>query len=227
MIMKSFSTLLAPLLLAGATAQAAIIYSSGFANSGVIPDGNPTGWSDTRTVGGLRPVIADVNVSFTLSGGANGDLVAYLNHGGEGGVTIQLLNRVGTGVGTAGTYQYVFGFSDAGFNNITLDQQAAGGVNIHGVSPATDGSYLPDGGSLNTFNDSNPNGNWTLSFFDLAGGNDPSTLTSWSLDITAVPEPVTWALGIFGVTMGVVLAVRRRASLRKLAVRLNAWMDAV
>ncbi len=49
-----------------------------------------------------------------------------------------------------------------------------------------------------TFNGLNPNANWTLSFANPAGFFDNS-LTGWSLDITAVPEPLNVALGIFGV----------------------------
>ena len=50
---------------------------------------------------------------------------------------------------------------------------------------------------LSSFNGLDPNGTWTLFIADVSGG-DQSTLVSWELDITAVPEPVTVALGIFG-----------------------------
>ena len=60
-------------------------------------------------------------------------------------------------------------------------------------------SHTPDGGSLNSFNSSNPNGTWTIFFADMAsgGGSQHSTLGSWSLEITAVSEPVNVALGVF------------------------------
>jgi len=51
---------------------------------------------------------------------------------------------------------------------------------------------------LSTFNGNNPNNTWTLFFADTDPGAE-NTLTSWSLEITAVPEPVSFALGIFGV----------------------------
>ena len=43
------------------------------------------------------------------------------------------------------------------------------------------------------------NRDWTIFFADMAsgGGSSRSTLVSWSLDITAVPEPANVALGIF------------------------------
>ena len=53
----------------------------------------------------------------------------------------------------------------------------------------------------------NPNGTWTLFFADVVTSGSSSTLLSWSLDITAVPEPVNVALGIFaGVFLVVSLA---------------------
>jgi subtilisin-like proprotein convertase family protein len=204
-------------------------YNAGFQDSGVIPDGNPTGWSDTRTLGGMSPVINDVNVVINVSGGFNGDLRAYLSYNG---ILLPLLNRVGTGSG--GTILSTFGFSTAGFSNVKLDDAASGG-SIHDV--ATPGSsptysYTPDGGSLASFNGSNPNGNWTLFFADMAsgGGSGPPTLTSWSLEITAVPEPVNVALGIFGGVFLVVTLVRSRR-VRNLIGRWRAafvvWVNAV
>ena len=50
---------------------------------------------------------------------------------------------------------------------------------------------------------------WTLFFADLSPG-DTSTLNTFSLDITAVPEPVNVALVIFGGLLAVWSAVRWR-----------------
>lgn len=189
--MKCIQTLLA-LLLAGATAQAAL-YTSGTLNS-ILPDGNPNGISSTINVSGLGSSLSDVNFFINLSGGFNGDIYAYLSHDG---VLVPLLNRVGAGSGN------MFGFSTAGFSNITLDDAATGG-NIHDIAaPAPWGAYTPDGGSLSAFNGSDPNGSWTLFVSDLAGGGGDSlsVVESWSLDITAVPEPVGLGLGAFGVVL--------------------------
>src|SRR5437867_245572 len=69
------------------------VYNSGFANGGSIPDGNPTGWSDSRTLSGISDFnIIDVQVKLNISGGYNGDLYGYLSHSG---VLVPLLNRVG------------------------------------------------------------------------------------------------------------------------------------
>jgi len=55
-------------------------------------------------------------------------------------------------------------------------------------------------GFQSTFNGQNPNDTWTLFFADTVSG-DTTTLNGWSLDITAVPEPINVALGIFGVVL--------------------------
>ena len=59
------------------------------------------------------------------------------------------------------------------------------------ISPLSSGSVL---GStrptalLSSFNGVNLNGNWTLFVADVSGG-DVSRVTSWGVDISAVPEP--------------------------------------
>ena len=55
----------------------------------------------------------------------------------------------------------------------------------------------------------NPNGTWTIFFADLSSG-ETSTLNSWSLDITAVPEPVNVALGISAGVFSLVALARNR-----------------
>ena len=62
------------------------------------------------------------------------------------------------------------------------------------------GTYQADG-SLSGFNGGDPNGTWTLYFSDTIAGGGNATLNGWSLDITAVPEPVNVALGMFGVVL--------------------------
>ena len=69
------------------------------------------------------------------------------------------------------------------------------------------GSYNA-AGSLVNFNGSQADGNWTLFFADLANGGGTSLVEGWSLNITAVPEPVNLSLAIFGGGMGI-FALRR------------------
>ena len=103
---------------------------------------------------------------------------------------------------------------------MTLDDAATGGnihdVQIPGSLPTV--SYTPDGGSLALFNGVDPNGTWTLFFADMAGGNT-STLNGWSLDITAVPEPINVAMVIFGGGFIAFSAIRRYLGSRKAAIQ--------
>jgi hypothetical protein len=52
------------------------------------------------------------------------------------------------------------------------------------------------------------NGTWTLFLTDLSGG-EVTTLVSWGLDVSVVPEPATWALIIFGAVAGATVLARR------------------
>lgn len=196
-------------------------WNSGFANGGVIPDGNTTGWSDTRTISGIsETVITDVNVRLNITGGYNGDFYAYLTH--SSGFSV-LLNRVGR------TAMDSFGYGDSGLN-VKFDDGAANG-DIHLYQSVTDyqtkisdgSSWAPDGRNvdpalvvdttprtrlLDQFNGLDPNGSWTLFVADFSSG-DQGTVTDWGLEISAVPEPANVALAIFGGVVGTVFAVRR------------------
>jgi hypothetical protein len=209
-------------------AYAGIEYSS---RSGTVPDGSAVGWSATATASGYLPSISGVSVSLNISGGYNGDLYAYLSYGGA---LVPLLNRAGVQTGNA------FGYSDQGFN-ITLSSLAENDVHFYANhSPVlVDGkltqTWQPDGRNINpqstpsafsdfnpnnrvtfgSFNGSNPNtGTWTLFIADLSSGAQ-SQVVSWSLDITAVPEPVNVALGVFAGLFAVV-GLARNKGLRKL-----------
>lgn len=182
------------------------VNGSGTALNTVIPDGSISGVSSSLSVSGAFGAISDITVTLNVTGGNNGDLYAYLSYNGT---LVTLLNRVGVTSGDA------FGSSDAGFKNVTL---ASTGSDVHLASASggvLSGSYLADGRQISplsssasfdgagtvtldaSFGGQTPNGTWTLFFADLSGG-DSSTLQGWSLDITAVPEPVSEALVIFG-----------------------------
>ncbi|PYJ04944.1 MAG: PEP-CTERM sorting domain-containing protein [Verrucomicrobia bacterium] len=196
-------------------------FSSGFVNGGVIPDGNPTGWSDTRTIGPISDhYITDVSVKLNISGGYNGDLYGYLSHAG---VLIPLVNRVGV-TGTGGGD--AFGYANTGFD-VTLSDSGTFDIHFYGQHSRTfNGSgqllnapysaWQPDGRNIDpnsspstfdsasrasfasTYTGKDPNGSWTLFFADMSAG-EQSTLVSWELDFTAaVPEPVNVALAVFG-----------------------------
>jgi hypothetical protein len=169
-----------------------------------IPDANLSGWSDSHTFSGLPIQITDVSVTLNISGGYNGDLYAYLSFGN---VLLPLLNRVGVASGNA------FGYPDSGMN-VTLSDDGAGNIHLYGGGGAPSGTWQPDGRNISPlgapssfdpagnvrfadYQNLNPNGVWTLFIADVSGGGGQSVLNSWELDITAVPEPVNWALGCF------------------------------
>ncbi|TAK92755.1 MAG: PEP-CTERM sorting domain-containing protein [Verrucomicrobia bacterium] len=198
------------LVLAGVTSRADTVttnWSSGFTASGVIPDGNLAGWSDTRVIGGLSGLISDVNLSLTLSGGNNGDLYAYLVH--SSGFAV-LLNRVGRDGSNP------FGYGNAGIN-VTFNDGAATDIHYYGGTGIPSGSFQPDarnisplssgatlagfdransGAWLSSFTNQSANGSWTLFIADVVGGGTGPTVTSWglSLDLVPVPEASQWAM---------------------------------
>jgi len=180
-------------------------WTSGFANSGVIPDNNLNGWQDTRVVSDFQSgfQIVDLDVTLHIAGGFNGDLYGALVH--DGGFVV-LLNQVGSTLGNP------LGYSNPGMN-VVFDQSAGTDVHFYGtISGVVTGTYRPDGTatpatSLNSFNGLDPNGNWTLFLSDTAFG-DQSQIVGWGLQITSVPEPTTMALGIFGMLGTGTLAVR-------------------
>src|SRR5436190_21404451 len=63
-------------------------FTSGFANSGNIPDGDPSGWQNSQTVSGLDSAlgITGVRIVLGISGGWNGDLYGWVRHESTGGI---------------------------------------------------------------------------------------------------------------------------------------------
>ncbi len=180
------------------------------ANSGTIYDGSPVGSAFTMDLGGagLGSQLTDIQVSLNVSGGLNGNLYAYLV--APDGTLVVLLNRPGVTGGNP------FGNTQSGLN-LTL---ANSGATILASSDLGSGMYAvptANGNSLVNFGSAsspgvNPNGTWTLFFADMVAGGGNATLNGWSLDITAVPEPVNMALGFFGVIAAGVVAWRRHGS---------------
>lgn len=80
------------------------------------------------------------------------------------------------------------------------------------------------------FASSNPNNIWALNLWDNNTSGIENSLVSWSLDITAVPEPVNVALGIFaGVfLLGSLCRTQRvRNRVHRCWVGVNQWLDDV
>ncbi|MEI6078545.1 MAG: hypothetical protein WCS94_23405 [Verrucomicrobiota bacterium] len=163
----------------------------GGSSLGVISDNN---WIGTTTLpntsftaGGLGASITELTLTLQLTGGSVSDVTAaYL--------------RLGTGTGPNGGFYDLTGLLTANSGNI-----------VSGTSFSIDFSTS---GLQSAFNGINPNGTWTLFFADTVPG-DTTTLNGWSLDITAVPEPVNVAMAIFGVGMVGVAAIRRYLNHKK------------
>jgi subtilisin-like proprotein convertase family protein len=180
-------------------------WNSGFANAGVVPDNNLSGWSDTRTVTTMPAgTLMAVAVDLQLASGWTGDLYAYLVH--SSGFAV-LLDRVGT---PGATFGYGAGnlnltLADDGFNGGSYNGiHTYGGGNTSGTTWNPDGSATTTAsGSLGSFLSTGQNGTWSLFVADLSGGG-VSTVQNWGLqmDIVAVPEVETWVAaalaGMFG-----------------------------
>jgi subtilisin-like proprotein convertase family protein len=218
-IMKNLTTafaLLATLAL-GYSATAAETQRTNFIVNIDIPDNNVAGIASTRMFSSNLTNILDLNVTLDIKGTYNGDLAAFVSHGSSLSV---LLNRVGS------TAANPLGYADAGLQ-IKLDDAASNG-DIHTyhltlgsssdlTTPLT-GTWAPDGrlvdpatakdtdprtANLAVFNGTDPNGEWTLFLADMSPGGT-STLISWGLEVTGVPEPsstLMFALGGFGLLL--------------------------
>jgi len=182
-------------------------------SGGSIPDGNPTGVKFVGTVSDIPAgyTVSGLTVNLNISGGYNGDLYAYLV--APDGTLVVLLNQPGVSGSNP------FGASGAGMGNGSVNSFMLSDSGSTSIQNETSGSVLlgtyQAAGSLVSFNGSVADGTWTLYFADLSSGGGTSTLDSWSLDITAVPEPVNVALGIFGGLLGGLGLVRHHATKRR------------
>lgn len=177
------------------TAPAALTFSQTWVVSSLIPDNDPVGITDTRTITTDIALITDVSVDLVFTGGWNGDLYAYLVH--DSGFSV-LLNRIGRSAAVPD------GSSAAGMT-LTLSDAAA--ADVHTAAPLVgnfSGIFQPDGrqtdpsqaldtdprtAPLLSFVNLDGNGDWTLFVADVSPGAT-STLQSWSLNLTgAIPEP--------------------------------------
>jgi len=182
---------------------------------GSIPDGNPVGVSFTGNYDQAAPgaTVSGLTVDLSISGGYNGNLYTYLV--APNGTMVLLLNQPGVTGGNP------FGYAGSGLNVTLTDATTYLGNPVTGIQTTAEtpgqifaGTYNA-AGTLGTFNNSSANGNWTLFFADMAPGGGQAQLTGWSLDITAVPEPINVALAIFGIGFIGVGAVRVYRKSRK------------
>ena len=169
----------------------ATLYTQSF-GGGTITDGNAVGqtFGGTFTAAPSGYTVSSLTIDLNISGGYNGDLYAYLV--APDGTMIVLMNQPGVSVNG-------FGASGAGMN-ITLADGAFSSIQGVTSSSILSGTYNA-AGALSGFNGSSADGTWELYFADLSNGGGTSTLDSWTLNITAVPEPMNVALAVFASTM--------------------------
>jgi subtilisin-like proprotein convertase family protein len=195
------SALTALVLAAVPQSRAALTESTNVPVNIIIPDsGGETGIGSTITfassIYGIEPgaTASGLTVSLDVAGGYNGDLYVTLEHGTN---FVVLLNRAGrTSLNDAG-------YGDSGFN-ITFDDSALNGdvhfyrTHLNPLGGDLLGTWQPDGRdvdpdlsdetisrttTLNSFLQSDPNGEWSLSVID-AVQPDRATLVSWGLKWT-------------------------------------------
>lgn len=213
--MRTFSLVLSCLvaMLVQNPAQAATTIVDWTVNTS-IPDDQPAGVTDTRTVSGSTILgITQVDLRLEFSGGWNGDLYAYLSHSSGFAIALNrpgksLLNSIGSG--------------SSGMT-ITLSDLAA--TDIHTGIPGSGvvtGTYQPDARNvdpalvldssartafLSSFNGLAADGTWTLFVADMSAA-DESTLVGWGLTINgSVPEPSRAVLVLMALSA---TALRRR-----------------
>ena len=210
---KTLLTALLTLPLLAGVARATL-YTSTYDPNTAIPDGSTLGITETETISSDvgDAAINNVDVTLNIRGGYNGDLYGYLvlQSADSSTTTAILLNRVGS------TASDPFGAAGSGFDVTLTGGATANSGDIHTAAEtagaALTGTYLADGRSvspltvtdgsprtagLDTLNGADANGTWTLFLADLSEGGGQSTLVSWTLGVSVVPEPVTWALLIF------------------------------
>jgi subtilisin-like proprotein convertase family protein len=223
---KKFLSIVAGLALMGSLAfgqtQYSFTFTNGFANGGVVPDNDISGLAVSTNLSGFTfSTISNLTLTLNISGGYNGDLYAFLS-GPNGGFAV-LLNR--SGVSNSASQ---FGYGDSGFN-VTFDDTAANSIQYYqNYSPAYNGNgqltgtWQPSGLNIDpqsdpsdflaasqtalfdSFYNTSATGDWTLF---LSEGSQ-STLQSWGLTITTIPEPSTLALT--GLGLAAMWKLRRR-----------------
>jgi subtilisin-like proprotein convertase family protein len=193
--------------LAVTSSSAATTITETFTVNTTVPDNSDTGLADYRNISapGLTE-IESITVGLSFTGGWNGDLYAHLVHGSGFSV---LLNRPGRTSGNP---------DGAGSSGMTILLDDTALSDIHTAMPTVGlatGTYQPDARTadpllvtdlsprsafLSNFIGLDPNGTWTLFVADQSPGAT-STLQSWTLNITAVPEPSVAALGLLSAAL--------------------------
>ncbi len=127
--------------------------------------------------------------------------ITYTGGGNDLGQLIPDNTKPGIG------YSTKFGASDVNIGNLSITLYATGNAIPTGGSGTLMGAHVSYG-NIATFNGMSAGGDGMVLFADLSAG-DKSTWNSFSLAVTAVPEPVNVALSLFGLVLPGGLAWKR------------------
>jgi subtilisin-like proprotein convertase family protein len=139
--------------------------------------------SNTIPIAGATDVVANVDVSLQIQHTWVGDISANLTHGATSSLVI---DRVGVpALGPCG----------CGGDDIDVTLSDAGSPSVESVCnaavPAVSGTLSPAPGTLAVFDNSDPNGNWTMLLTDHFVALDSGTFLNWCVDITTGPPTTT------------------------------------
>ena len=226
-----FSKTIAALFVSGLlSAMPAAIEATTFTGGAITFNDTATSvpYPSTIVVSGLFTSLSSITLTltnFTRSSRCD-DLDMLLV--GPTGATLIVFSDVG-GLGGAGPITIVLSDLGAGFLSDggpltagTFKPTNESTAQDPFAAPAPGGPYGNPGGATvgvgpstfaTQFNGTNPNGTWSLYIVDDVPANDGETgsITGWSLNITAVPEPSTWALLIAGTVALIFFSRRQRA----------------
>jgi hypothetical protein len=178
---------LASLVLALNLPVSAALYNSPSLTGTTIPDNNYLGTGTT--------------LQYTFSGiNPDGNGIAYIT-----GMTLNFTLAGGFGGDLTG-YLRLGNQVNSPYYDLNSVVQAYPTISGSGVNFTVD--------VTSSFSGKDPNGTWTLFFADTSPVGQ-TTVNGWSLDVTAVPEPVNVAMAIFGLALIGVGAARRYVSSRK------------
>lgn len=174
----------------------AALYTFNFTDSGAIPQ-EGTVFSAEHAISGIASSITSVEMVLTFN-----DTSSLL--GTAGGIQGHL------NLGTTTSAPFV--------NFYPASTSSAGGHQVYDVT------FSGSSGSPGTgFSGLNPNNTWGLVLWDNSPTHLENGLVGWSLNITAVPEPMNVALAVFGVVVAGVGGARWYLKRRHLQRRAYIW----
>jgi len=155
--------------------------------------------TDLQLGGIVNPSVASMSLTFTITGGWDGDYTLVLKHVDADGLSSQS--------STLFTSLLSGGAANSGFTSVTLSSATGTDTAVPSSSSTAAITGTMFGINFTPFQGVAPTGDWILYATDNAGGFN-GTLSGWTLNLDVVPEPVNVALAIFGVGISGVGAVQ-------------------